>query len=80
MEQTHDELAAAPPDAGGHQGVFTRPGDVLQRTEGHARPQPELDRDPAAPRGRGSTAAVWTWGIAFVLVVLFFLFYAVGRL
>lgn len=51
MADKRDSLQAAPPDAGGHQGEFTRPGDLLVETTGQAEERrhksPPLHTDPA---------------------------------
>lgn len=67
-----DDLVSAPPDSAGHQGSFTVPPDELQCGD-ERRPEPPTDWDPAEPGGRGSTAWLIAWAIAFLLVVVFFL-------
>lgn len=80
MVDTRDDLGAAPPDAAGHQGAFTRPEDVMQRIEQDVHESPTTSQDPAHPRGRGSAASMWLWGLVFLIIVVFFAFYALGRI
>lgn len=66
-----DELVAAPPDDGGHQGVFSLPTDELQEPDGCAR-HPPMDADPAEPGGKGSAVGMIVWALVFAIVTLFF--------
>jgi hypothetical protein len=78
MENTRDDLAAAPPDDG-HLGSFTRPEDTMQRVDRDAGQQPATDQSAAERGGHGGSGALWLWGIAFAIVVAFFLAYAFAR-
>ncbi len=80
VEHTSDDLGAAPPDSAGHQGSFTRPEDTMQRIDRDAAEHPATDRDAVAPKGRGGAALTWLAAVLFLLVVVFFVLYAVGRL
>lgn len=78
MENTRDDLAAAPPDDG-HLGSFTRPEDTMQRVDRDAGQQPATDQDPAERGGQGGGGALWLSGIAFAIIVIFFIAYAFSR-
>ncbi len=73
-----DDMVAAPPDDGGHEGVFSRPDDELSAPDGSHR-HPPTDQDPAEPGGRGSVAAALGWGLAFLVITMFFIWaYGIG--
>ncbi len=66
-----DDLVAAPPDDGGHRGVFSLPSDELQVPDG-ARRHPPTDWDPAEAGGRGSGISLLGWALFFAIVTAYF--------
>ena len=68
----NDDWVAAPPDDGGHQGVFTVPSDERQCPDGEIR-HPPSDQDPSHPGGQGSAGSMLGWGVTFILIMLFFI-------
>ena len=53
-----DDLTAAPPDAGGHLGSTTKPGDTLQTGDPREPKSPALNQDTQGPKA-GSQSVPW---------------------
>ncbi|HJL17576.1 MAG TPA: hypothetical protein RMH99_18070 [Sandaracinaceae bacterium LLY-WYZ-13_1] len=70
MTDRAEELSAAPPDAGGHQGVHGRPDEDLQGADPGDGPQPATHRD-AAKGSAGGSGVVLVAGFVLVLAVAF---------
>jgi hypothetical protein len=64
---------AGPPDSAGSQGVFTRPEDEMEVNREPGKKHPAMAHDPAEPGGRGGFVWLLGWGVAFLLIVAFFM-------
>lgn len=75
--QVHDDhpkrndLQAAPPDDGGHQGSYTRPQDMLVEPEPQARDAqaPMLQYTNDFPRGRSRAPVLGFWLVIALIVI-----------
>ena len=71
MALNRDDLQAAPPDDGGHQGAHTKPQDMLQTPELDAPAQPETAHDPVRSPAERRSAPMNPFTI-LVLALSFF--------
>lgn len=66
-----DDLQAAPPDDGGHQGSYTRPEDMLVEPEPQAQDEqaPNLQYTNDFPRGQSRAPALGFWMVVLLIVL-----------